>query len=103
VPCSSRGYDANKKINGRKRFIVTDTLSLLPVVCVMAAPVQDRDGAKTTLLSVYLLSVYLLTPARFVFADARFAGTLVKWAQRVLRTTMHIVRKADRENPRQGG
>jgi hypothetical protein len=108
VPCSSRGYDANKKINGRKRFIVTDTLSLLLVVCVMAAPVQDRDGAKTTLLSVYLLSVYLLsvyllTLARFVFADAGFAGTLVECAQRVLRTTMHIVRKADRENPRQGG
>ncbi len=50
----SRGYDANKKINGRKRFIVTDTLGLLLVVCVMAASVQDRDGAKTTLLSLYL-------------------------------------------------
>jgi transposase len=89
VPCSSRGYDANKKINGRKRFIVTDTLGLLLVVCVMAASVQDRDGAKTT-----LLSVYLLTPVRFVFADAGFAGTLVEWAQRILRTTLHIVRKA---------
>ncbi|MFG1948735.1 transposase [Nonomuraea sp. NPDC048826] len=48
----SRGYDANKKINGRKRFIMTDTLGLLLVVCVMAASVQDRDGAKTTLLSL---------------------------------------------------
>ena len=44
----SRGYDAGKKINGRKRFIVTDTLGLLVVVCVMAASWQDRDGAKTT-------------------------------------------------------
>jgi len=32
----SRCYDAGKKINGRKRFIVTDTLGLLVVVCVMA-------------------------------------------------------------------
>lgn len=47
----SRGYDAGKRINGGKRFIVIDTLSLLIVVVVLAASVQDRDGAKTTLLS----------------------------------------------------
>jgi hypothetical protein len=33
----SRGHDAGKKINGRKRFIVTDTLGLLIVVVVLAA------------------------------------------------------------------
>ncbi|WBB54679.1 IS5 family transposase [Verrucosispora sp. WMMD573] len=85
----TRGYDAGKKVNGRKRFIVTDTLGLLLVVCVMAASVQDRDGAKTT-----LLSAYLFTPVRFVYADAGFAGTLVDWCQRILRTTLEIVRKA---------
>ncbi|WP_083502559.1 transposase [Sphaerimonospora mesophila] len=74
----SRGYDAGKKINGRKRFIVTDTLGLLPVVCVMAASAQDRDGVKTT-----LLSACLVTPIRFVFADADFAGALVEWSQRI--------------------
>ncbi|MEV0568440.1 transposase [Dactylosporangium sp. NPDC050588] len=42
----SRGYDAGKKINGRKRFIVTDTPGVLIVVIVLAASVQDRDGAK---------------------------------------------------------
>jgi transposase len=42
----SRGYDAGKKINGRKRFIVTDTLGLLLTVMVCAASRQDRDGAK---------------------------------------------------------
>jgi hypothetical protein len=71
----SRGYDAGKKINVRKRFIVTDTLGLLVVVCVMSAAWQDRDGAKTTLLSTYLSS-----PIRFVFADQGFAGRLVDWA-----------------------
>ncbi len=35
--------------NGRKRFIVTGTLGPLIVVVVLAASVQDRDGAKTTL------------------------------------------------------
>jgi transposase len=42
----TRGYDAGKKINGRKRFIVTDTLGLLLTVMVCAASRQDRDGAK---------------------------------------------------------
>ncbi len=84
----SRGYDAGKKVNGRKRFIVTDTLGLLLVVMVCAASVQDRDGAKTT-----LLSLYLFTPVRFVFADGGFAGQLLDWAQRILRTTVELVRK----------
>ena len=84
----SRGYDAGKKINGRKRFIVTDTLGLLITVSVVAASVQDRDGAKFA-----LLSAYLATPIRFVFADGGFAGRLVDWAARTLRTTLHIVAK----------
>src|SRR3954454_19074846 len=88
VGWDTRGYDAGKKVNGRKRFIITDTLGLLIVVSVVAASVQDRDGAKTA-----LLSMYLTTPIRFVFADGGFAGRLVEWATRFLRTTLHVVRK----------
>ena len=54
----------------------------------MAASWQDRDGAKTTLLSAYLAS-----PIRHVFADQGFAGRLVDWAAEYLRTTVEIVRK----------
>ena len=39
------GYDAGKKVKGRKRHIVVDTLGLLLAVPVTAASVQDRDGA----------------------------------------------------------
>ena len=84
----SRGYDAGKKINGRKRFIVTDTLGLLLVVVVLAASTQDRDGAKPV-----LLDTYLRTPVRHVFADGGFAGRLLEWATQVLRSTIEIVRK----------
>jgi transposase len=84
----SRGYDAGKKVNGRKRFIVTDTLGLLVSVTVLAASWQDRDGAKTA-----LLGVYLSTPIRYVFADQGFAGRLVEWAARTLRMVIDIVRK----------
>ncbi|MGN9845275.1 transposase [Nonomuraea sp. H19] len=79
----SRGYDAGKKFNGRKRFIITDTTGLLVTVAVMAAGRQDRDGAKTA-----LLSAYLTTPIRHVFADQGFAGRLVDWARDTLRTTL---------------
>lgn len=85
---ATRGYDAGKKVNGRKRFIVTDTLGLLIVVVVCAASVQDRDGAKQA-----LLGMYLACPVRFVFADGGFAGALLDWARRILRTTVEIVRK----------
>jgi transposase len=55
---------------------------------VLTASVQDRDGAKPV-----LLEIYLRTGARFVFADGAFAGRLLDWAQTLLRTTLHIVRK----------
>jgi transposase len=85
----SRGYDAGKKVAGRKRFIVTDTLGLLITVTVCAASIQDRDGAKGALLGLYLTA----PTCRFVFADAGFAGRLLDWATTTLRTTISIVRK----------
>ena len=67
-----RGNDAGKKVNGRKRFIVTDPLGLLIVVCVMAASWQDRDGAKTTLLKNIELS--LVCPSTPILALADSGG-----------------------------
>jgi transposase len=74
----SRGHDADKKINGRKRFILTDTLGLLLVLTVRPAGVQDRDGAKPA-----LLETYLRTRVRYVVADGAFAGKLCDWAVRL--------------------
>ncbi|MDW5330247.1 transposase [Plantactinospora sp. KLBMP9567] len=84
----SRGYDAGKKINGRVRFIVTDTLGLLVTVWVLAACWQDRDGGKGA-----LLATYATTPIRHILADQGFAGRLVEWARTRLNTTLEIVRK----------
>ena len=49
VASGSRGYDAGKKVNGRKRHIAVDTIGLLLTVLVTAAGVQDRDGARPLL------------------------------------------------------
>ncbi|MGW5213423.1 oxidoreductase C-terminal domain-containing protein [Streptomyces sp. NPDC004051] len=43
VPAATRGYDGGKKVNGRKRHIVVDTLGLLLAVTVTAASVSGRD------------------------------------------------------------
>jgi len=46
---SQRGYDAGKKVTGRKRHLVVDTLGLLIAVVVHAANIQDYHGAKAVL------------------------------------------------------
>jgi transposase len=91
VSRTSRGYDAGKKVNGRKRHIVVDTLGLLIVVMVTAAAVQDRDGGRGALDRAKMAMPSL---AR-VWADAGYAGRLVRLAQAVLRISIQIVKKTD--------
>jgi transposase len=94
VGVDTRGYDASKKINGRKRFIVTDTLGLLLVVLVLPASVQDRDGARKLLLELRHRQIMArVRRVRHLFADGGFAGALVDWARVLVKTTIEIVRK----------
>jgi putative transposase len=44
-----RGYDGHKKVTGRKRHVVVDTLGLLIACAVHPADVQDYDGAELVL------------------------------------------------------
>ncbi len=52
VAKTSRGYDAGKNVNGRKRHIAVDTAGLLLIVLVTAAGVQDRDAARLLLCAL---------------------------------------------------
>lgn len=72
VAAGSSGYDAGKKIKGRKRHILTDTLGLLLGVVVTPASVQDRDAAKV----VFCVFCHLLLSLRIIFADGGYAGKL---------------------------
>jgi hypothetical protein len=49
VARTSRGYDAGKKVQGRKRHTAVDTTGPLLIVLTTAATVQDRDAAKSLL------------------------------------------------------
>ena len=87
-----RGYDAGKKIKGRKRHILTDTLGLLVAAVVHTADIQDRDGAPDVLASIRQSFPWL----RHVFADGGYAGEKLKT---VLRGegdwTLEIIKRSD--------
>ena len=68
----SCGYDAGKKIKGRKRHALTDTNGLLLGVLVTPASVQDRDGAKLLLC----LFCHRFMGLLMIFADGGYAGKL---------------------------
>ena len=71
-----RGYDAGKKIKGRKRHILTDTNGLLVAATVHEADIQDRDGAVPLLASIRRPFPWL----RHVFADGGYAGAKLETA-----------------------
>jgi putative transposase len=88
-----RGYDAGKKINGRKRHIVVDAIGLLLIIVVTVASVQDRDGAKQALQS--LKEKFSLPRLRLIWADGGYRGKLVDWVKEKLAWTLEIVKRND--------
>lgn len=87
-----RGYDAGKKIKGRKRHLLTDTLGHLVAALVHPADVQDRDGAPKLLGAIRGAFPWL----RHVFADAAYAGGKLEQSLAKLgQWTLEIVRRSD--------
>lgn len=87
-----RGFDAGKKVKGRKRHIVTDTQGHLVGLLVHAADIQDRDGAVAVLASIRRLYPWL----RHLFADAAYAGgKLTDALAKLGRWTIEIIRRCD--------
>jgi len=88
---ASRGYDAGKKTNGRKRHIAVDTNGLLLAVVITAASIQDRDGAFRIVAA--LDEGY--STVRRIWADAGYAGRFVRWCKDALNLTIEIVKRSD--------
>jgi len=64
------GYDAGKKVKGKKRHVLVDTLGLLLSAAIHPADVQDRDGA----LSVLRAARRLFPFVEVIFADGAYRG-----------------------------
>jgi transposase len=87
-----RGFDAGKKVKGRKRHIVTDTQGNLLGAIVHGANVQDRDGAPAV---ISLVCASYPTIAR-VFADSAYAGEKLGSALREIDgPAIEIVKRPD--------
>lgn len=87
-----RGYDAGKRIKGRKRHIVTDTTGLLVGLEVHSAGIQDRDGAPDVLKVVAARYPML----RHIFADGGYAGPKLREALKAIgKWTVQIVKRSD--------
>jgi putative transposase len=92
--CSDeRGYDAGKKVNGRKRHLLVDTLGLVLLVLVLPASCQDRDAARQ------LLDMFFGPTSRrrlkHIWADGGYAGALVGLVLKLWRCTLEIVKRAE--------
>ena len=87
VAGEEKGFDAGKRVKGRKRHILTDTLGLLICVVVHSAGVQDRHGA------CLLLEKARDRLLKVVFADEGYSGKLVEFAQQAYGWLLVIVTK----------
>jgi len=88
-----RGYDAGKKIKGRKRHIVTDTEGFMVAVMVHEAGIQDRDGAPDLLESIRKPFPWL----RHVFADGGYAGKKLRGAlEKIGQWNIEIIKRSDK-------
>jgi putative transposase len=86
------GYDAGKKVKGRKRHIVTDTCGFMLFVLIHAADIQDRDGGADVLKAIRHRFPWL----RHIFADGGYAGDKIKAALEGHGTwTLEIVKRSD--------
>src|SRR3712207_6611413 len=70
-----RGFDAGKKVAGRKRHLLVDTLGLVLAVVVHSAGTQDRDGAKLVLAGL----AHTFTRLVLIWADGIYSGELAQW------------------------
>jgi putative transposase len=87
------GYDAGKKIKGKKLHILVDTLGLLLHAIVHPADIQDRDGGVLVMATLFGMFPFLKT----LFADSGYQGP--KFAKALAKVLPHldieIVKRSD--------
>jgi transposase len=89
-----KGYDAGKKISGKKRHIVVDTTGLLMHALVHPADIQDRDGGILVMTTLFGLYPFL----KKLFADAGYQGPKFRneLAKAMPGMSVEIVKRSDR-------
>jgi putative transposase len=86
-----KGFDAGKKVKGRKRHILVDVLGLLVAVTITTANVQDRDATPALLRAGRAESERLQN----VLVDSAYTGEVVRRASVETAVGVEIVRRPD--------
>jgi putative transposase len=86
------GFDGGKRVKGRKRTLITDTIGLVVLAKVTAANVQDVHAGKQILVELKKRT-QLITRLQKIFADGGYRGELLKWVKDELQAEMEIVLK----------
>lgn len=85
-----RGYDAGKKVTGRKRHILTDTMGLLWGVKVHAANISERNGARLLLEPLKNELKRLVK----ILADGGYRGAkMINWVKSMCGWIFEIVKR----------
>lgn len=90
-----RGYDAGKKVSGRKRHLAVDCLGLILALMITPAAVQDRDAARPLIGAL----VEMFSRLQIIWADGGYLGALVNWVKQLRpfgKLRLEIVRRCDR-------
>src|SRR6202034_411257 len=87
------GFDAGKKIKGKKRHILVDTQGLLMHALVHAADIQDRDGGALVMATLFGMFPFLLK----LYADDGYQGPIFRRALKKVmsRVNVEIVKRSD--------
>jgi len=83
-----KGFDAGKKVHGRKRCLLVDVLGLLLAVLILPADVQDRDTA-TPLVGAGLANY---PSVQKLYADGAFGGDCAQQLRVVYHLEVQVVR-----------
>lgn len=93
----TKGYDGNKKVNGRKRHLLVDTLGLILGVVVTAADTGDREGLIDLLKAYFARGVQRL---RKLWVDGGYSGEELKaWVRSLKKTHKLDLEVVDRQGP----
>ena len=89
----AKGYDAGKKVKGRKRHLVVDTLGMVLIAVVHSAGLQDDQKMAAGQVFTRLSDLGWSRLTR-IWTDQMYEGSAVVWAKAIGQWTLEIVRRA---------
>jgi len=88
------GYDGAKKVKGRKRHLVTDTLGLVLAVVITTADVQDRDGAEPAVA----VAMAKYASLQKLYVDGGYSGRCTRQLRQAFDLDVEVVRHPGNRN-----